>query len=117
MIGRSYPDIPVHLSSKMCAIWRNRNLVTPIVESVRLWTRIRPYPTGRLFWVAMSEALRARLRSHRCSGTKYILRAEALNEVALMGLEPLAEYVQPLPGKARPILNPPKEHKHLRKGQ
>ena len=26
-------------------------------------------PTGRLFWVALSQALRARLRSHRPSGT------------------------------------------------
>ena len=31
--------------------------------------RIIPYPTGRLFWMAPSQALRARLRSHRPSGT------------------------------------------------
>ena len=30
---------------------------------------ITPYPTGRLFWVAFFQALRARLRSHRPSGT------------------------------------------------
>ena len=27
-----------------------RNFVTPIIESVRTPARIRPYPTGRLFW-------------------------------------------------------------------
>jgi hypothetical protein len=31
--------------------------------------RITPYPTGRLFGVALSQALRARLRSHCPSGT------------------------------------------------
>jgi hypothetical protein len=31
--------------------------------------RITPYPTGRLFWGALSQALRAKLRSHRSSGT------------------------------------------------
>ena len=31
--------------------------------------RIRPYPTGRLSWDDTSQALRARLRSHRPSGT------------------------------------------------
>jgi hypothetical protein len=41
-------------------------------ESVPTPARIRPYPTGRLFWVALSQALRARLRSHRPSGTKAI---------------------------------------------
>src|SRR6202023_3151512 len=30
---------------------------------------IIPYPTGRRFWVAFFQALRARLRSHRPSGT------------------------------------------------
>jgi hypothetical protein len=46
-----------------------RNFVTAIIESVGTPVRIRPYPTGRLFWVALSQALRARLRSHRPSGT------------------------------------------------
>jgi hypothetical protein len=32
--------------------------------------RIRPYPTGRLFWVALFQALRARLRSCCPSGTR-----------------------------------------------
>jgi hypothetical protein len=31
--------------------------------------RIRPYPTGRLFWGALFQALRARLRSRSPSGT------------------------------------------------
>ena len=35
---------------------------------VRTPARIRPYPTGRLLGVAMSQALRARLRSHCPSG-------------------------------------------------
>src|ERR1700731_2803338 len=43
--------------------FRIRNFVTPIVESVRTPARITPYPTGRLFWEALSQALRARLRS------------------------------------------------------
>src|SRR5208283_4950680 len=46
-----------------------QNSVTPIIESVRTPARITPYPTGRLFGVALSQALRARLRSHRPSGT------------------------------------------------
>src|ERR1700722_18741677 len=46
------------------------SLATPIVESVRTPAPIRPYPTGRLFLgVALPQALRARLRSHRPSGT------------------------------------------------
>ena len=40
-----------------------------IIESVRTPERITPYPTGRFFWVALSQALRARLRSHGPSGT------------------------------------------------
>jgi len=40
------------------------NFVTPIIESVRTPPApITPYPTGRLFGVALSQALRARLRS------------------------------------------------------
>jgi hypothetical protein len=35
----------------------------------RPWYPIIPYPTGRLFWVAFFQALRARLRSYRPSGT------------------------------------------------
>jgi hypothetical protein len=38
-------------------------------ESVPTPGRITPYPTGRLFWVALSQALRAGLRSHRPSRT------------------------------------------------
>ena len=49
--------------------FRIRNFVTPIIELVRTPARITPYPTGRLFGVALSQALRARLRSHRPSGT------------------------------------------------
>src|SRR5271165_1487428 len=49
--------------------FRIRNFITPIIESVRTPARITPYPTGRLFGVALSQALRARLRSHRPSGT------------------------------------------------
>ena len=44
-------------------------LITPIIESVQIPARITPYPTGRLFAVALSQALRARLRSDRPSGT------------------------------------------------
>src|SRR5271157_4478395 len=46
-----------------------QNSLTPIIESVRTPARITPYPTGRLFGVALFQALRARLRSHRPSGT------------------------------------------------
>ena len=35
-------------------------------------------PTGRLFWVALSQALRARLRSHRPTGTKAIRLSNGL---------------------------------------
>ena len=37
-----------------------------------LWDQLRPiipYPTGRFFRGTLSQALRARLRSHRPSGT------------------------------------------------
>jgi hypothetical protein len=30
-------------------------LITPIIESVRIPARIRPYPTKRLFWGALSR--------------------------------------------------------------
>jgi hypothetical protein len=39
------------------------------VKSVRTAARIIPYPTGRLFGLALSQALRAWLQSHRPSGT------------------------------------------------
>ncbi len=39
-------------------------------ESVRKRARITPYPTRRLFWGALSQALRAWLRSCCPSGTK-----------------------------------------------
>jgi hypothetical protein len=48
--------------------FRIRNFVIPIVESARTPVRITPYPTGRLFCGALSQALRARLRSHRPFG-------------------------------------------------
>jgi hypothetical protein len=41
-----------------------------LVESVRTPTRIIPYPTGRLFGLALVQALRAWLRSCCPSGTK-----------------------------------------------
>jgi hypothetical protein len=44
-----------------------------------------PYPTGRFSRWTPSQALRARLLSCCPSGTKYILRAEALIKLALMG--------------------------------
>ncbi len=51
-----------------------RNSVAPetsIIESkCGTSARIRPYPTGRLFGVGMSQALRARLRSCCPSGRK-----------------------------------------------
>jgi hypothetical protein len=43
--------------------------VTSILESVLTPARIRPYPAGRAFWVALTQALRARLRSDCPSGT------------------------------------------------
>ena len=66
--------IPEVFLVEMCAVFlkegfRIRNFVTPIIESVRTPARITPFPTGRLFGVALSQALRARLRSHRPSGT------------------------------------------------
>jgi hypothetical protein len=65
------------------------NIVTPIIESVRASARVRPYPTGRLRWAAaLPQALHARLRSHRPSWTKNILRAEALIRLALMTVNP-----------------------------
>ena len=36
---------------------------------IRSPARIIPYPTGRLFWMAASQAIRAWLRSYRPSGT------------------------------------------------
>jgi hypothetical protein len=39
------------------------------IESARTPILITPYPAGRLFGVALSQALRARLRSYRPSGT------------------------------------------------
>src|ERR1700676_3757563 len=36
--------------SRYFFVFRIRNFVTPIVESVRTPARITPYPTGRLFW-------------------------------------------------------------------
>jgi hypothetical protein len=57
---------------------------------IRSPARIIPYPTGRLFWMAPSQALRARLRSHRPSGTKAIRSSQGLAiKLALMGLKPL----------------------------
>ncbi len=47
----------------------NSKFITPIIESVRTPARIIPYPTGRFFGGTLSQALRARLRSHRPSGT------------------------------------------------
>ena len=66
--------IPEVFLVEMCAVFlkegfRIRNFVTPIIESVRTPARITPFPTGRHFGVALSQALRARLRSHRPSGT------------------------------------------------
>ncbi len=51
-----------------------RNLLSPIFESVCTRARIIPYPTGRLFWDALFQALRAWLRSCCLSGTQYIPR-------------------------------------------
>jgi hypothetical protein len=44
---------------------------------VRTSARIRPYPTGRLFWGGDFQALHAWLRSHCPSGTKAIRPREA----------------------------------------
>jgi hypothetical protein len=57
------------------AKWHNINVKRFItarshrIESVRTPIRIIPYPTGRHFGVALSQALRARLRSYRPFGT------------------------------------------------
>ena len=66
--------IPEVFLVQMCAVFlkegfRIRNFATPIIESVRTPARITPFPTGRLFGVALFQALRARLRSRRPSGT------------------------------------------------
>ena len=53
-----------------------------------LWDQLRPIipsPTGRFFGGLLSQALRAWLRSCCPSGTKYILSAEALTKLELMG--------------------------------
>src|ERR1700754_85645 len=59
----------------------SRNVVTPILRyfnhriEVRTPARIRPYPYGTAPWgVAMSQAFRARLRSHCPSGDKEFAR-------------------------------------------
>jgi hypothetical protein len=67
--------------------YRTRSFVTPIIESVRTPARIRPYPTGRVFWVALSQALRARLRSHRPSGTKAIRPSKGFALSRAFGVE------------------------------
>jgi hypothetical protein len=43
--------------------------IGPVIESVRTPAPITPYPTGRLVWGTLSQALRARLRSCSPSGT------------------------------------------------
>src|SRR5580693_6265970 len=58
--------------------YRILNFVTPIIESVRTPAGITPYPTGRPSFGAASQALRARLRSHRPSGTKAIRPSKGL---------------------------------------
>jgi hypothetical protein len=64
------------------------------VESVRTPARITPYPTGRLFGSALSQALRAWLRSSCPSGTKYILPTEPLIKLALTGWVPEANQLK-----------------------
>jgi hypothetical protein len=49
--------------------FRIRNFVTPIIESVRTPARITPSLRDGSFGVALFQALRARLRAHRPSGT------------------------------------------------
>jgi hypothetical protein len=90
MIGRIYPrhfkGIPRRKRTPSCRI---RNSITPIIVSVLTPERIRPYPTERLFWVALSLAPRARLRSHRPSGTKAIRPSKGLTlSLALMVVNP-----------------------------
>ena len=53
------------LPSKVSEVWKG----LMVIESVRTPARITPYPTGRLFGVALSQALRARLQSYCPSGT------------------------------------------------
>src|SRR6202035_5236282 len=67
------------------------------VESVRTSARIIPYPTGRLFGLALSQALRAWLRSCYPSGTKPV---EALIKLALLGgHKPSKLYLSAIPEK------------------
>jgi hypothetical protein len=56
----------------MCAVLLKEGqilFVTPIIELVRTHLRESHRTLGRLFGVSLSQALRARLRSHRPSGT------------------------------------------------
>jgi hypothetical protein len=50
--------------------------------------RITPYPTGRLFGVALTQALRARLRSACPSGIKAIRPLKTRMKLAFMPLRP-----------------------------
>jgi hypothetical protein len=61
-------EIIQHKFFKFC-ISKFRHSNHRIGSLIRSPARIIPYPTGRLFWMAPSQALRARLRSHRPSGT------------------------------------------------
>jgi hypothetical protein len=61
-------------------------ILTPIIESARTPARITPYPTGRLFRVALTQALRARLPSACPSGTKAIHPSKTRIKLAFMPL-------------------------------
>ncbi len=63
IVNQKYSNINI-LSVSM------RNFVTPTIESVRTPARITPYPTGRLFGVALSQALRARSPSQTTAHPK-----------------------------------------------
>jgi hypothetical protein len=78
MMERRYQTSQEVFASRRCAVFlkkaryfasKNRHSNHRIGATP---ARIRPYPTGRLFRVAVSQALRARLRSDRPSGTKAI---------------------------------------------
>jgi hypothetical protein len=76
-------------ASWLFLLFSDRNFVTPIIESrcAPLQESDRTLRDGS-FGLAMSQALRARLRSHRPSGTKSFAHRGPRIKLALMGLQP-----------------------------
>jgi hypothetical protein len=74
---RSDGPFPEHIDSSVFTSETSSFRYGNYPIEVRTPARIRPYPTGRLFWGGDSQALRARLRSICPSRTKTIRPWEA----------------------------------------